>query len=184
MQAKRGLRHKEQVSYEISSDSEDAGRASGESTFSSPEKPTRKRVSIVDLEDDDEPEEIEPPRTPPPRLSAAGHALRQPKELHLSLRAQENGDKPVSKKRKLNHKASTKKSKVILKEAPRTARNEVRDHIATETAGKRASFFVAQKDLFLPLLPEGNHIQRLVAQRTEKKDLSVPYEVLEQQPKG
>ena len=184
MQAKRGLRQKEQVSYEISSDSEDNGRISGESTFSSPEKPIRKRISIVDLEDDDEVEEIEPPKTPPPRLSAAGHALRQPKELQLSLRAQENGDKPVIKKRKLIHKASTKKPKIILKEAPRTARNEVRDYIATETAGKRGNFFIAQKDLFLPLLREGNHIQRLVAQRAEKNDLSVPYEVLEQQPKG
>ena len=183
MQAKRGLRHREQVSYEISSDSEDARRTFGDSTFSSPEKPTRKRVSIVDLDDDDEPEEIEPPKTPLPRLSSAGHSLRQPKELHLSLRAQENGDKPVVKKRKLN-KTPTKKSKVILQPAPRTARNEVRDYIASETARKRANFFVAQKDLFLPLLPEGNHVQRLVDQHTGELDQSVPYEVLKQQPRG
>jgi hypothetical protein len=191
MTTTRGLRNKGQVSYEISSDSDNPSSLSrNDSAFSSPEKPvrTRKRISIVDLDDDeDEFEEIEPPGTPPPRVSAAGHSLRQHGDLHLSLRAQENGDKRVAKKRKLN-KHTSKKSKIILHSeapAPRTARNEIRDYINVETGGKRARFFVDNKDVFLPLLPEGNHVQRLVAQRKDgDAELSVPYEVLEKQPAG
>ena len=142
-------------------------------------------MSIVDLED--ELEEVEPPRTPPPRLSSAGHALRQPNELALSLRAQENGDKRVAKKKRMAKSLPRPKTK-SQPSAPKTARQELREIVNTETAGKRANFFMAKKDLFLPLLPEGNHVQRLVAQRqqsgTKVEDLSVPYEIVEHQPTG
>lgn len=179
METKRGLRNKVQISYEISSDSESAGSSlAPESSFSSPEKPPG---HIIDLEE--ESEEIEPPETPPARVSTAGHTLRQHKDLHLSLRAQENGDKRVRRKKK-HYKPASKRSKAILDAVPKTARNEVRDQIATETAGKRAKFLIAKQDLFLPLLPQGNYIQRLASQHTGASDLSVPYEVLKEQPKG
>ena len=179
METKRGLRNKVQISYEISSDSEDAGGSlAPDSSFSSPEKPSG---NIIYLEE--ESEEIEPPETPPVRVSSAGHALRQHKDLHLSLRAQENGDKRVRRKRK-QHRPASKTSKAILGAVPKTARNEVRDQIATETAGKRANFLIAKQDLFLPLLPQGNYIQRLASQHTGASDLSIPYEVLKEQPKG
>ncbi len=186
MEAKRSSRAKQQISYEISDDSENPDTSSSlDSTFSTPQKAPRKRVSIVDLED--ELQEIEPPKTPPPRLSSAGHSLRQPKELSLSLRAQENGDKRVSKKRKTT-KSRSKPKAILQPSAPKTSRQELREYVNTETAGKRAKFFIAKKDLFLPLLPESNHIQRLVAQRQrgekEEKDLSVPYQIIEHQPIG
>lgn len=186
MMADRRLRQKQQpVSYEISSD-EDNDNSQVDSSFSSPEKPSRKRVSIVDLED--EVEEVEPPKTPPPRLSAAGHSLRQHGDLKQSLQARENAYKPALKKRI----TTKRKSKQILNpsdaSAPdpkRTARNEVRDYINTETAGKRASFFLAKKDVFLPLLPENNHIQKLIAQRgNDTVEESVEYKVIEKQPLG
>lgn len=184
MEAKRSSRAKV-ISYEISDDSDNPDTTSSlESTFSTPQKVPRKRVSIVDL--DDELEEVEPPKTPPPRLSSAGHSLRQPKELALSLRAQENGDKRTKRKRKTIKSRSTPRT-IIQSSAPKTARQELREYVNTATAGKRANFFVARKDLFLPLLPEGNHVQRLVAQRqgdNREEDLSVPYEVIEHQPKG
>ena len=181
METKRGLRNKVQISYEISSDSEGAGGSPApDSTFSSPEKPSR---HIIDLEDEIDVEEIESPGTPPARLSTAGHALRQHKDLHLSLRAQENGDKRVGRKTKRCRPAS-KRSKTILGPVPKTARNEIRDQIATETASKRANFLIAKQDLFLPLLPQGNYIQRLASQHTGTSDLSIPYEVLREQPKG
>ena len=191
MEAKRSSRRTERISYEISDDSEDPDTSSSlDSTFSTPQKAPRKRVSIVDLED--ELAEIEPPKTPPPRLSSAGHALRQPNELALSLRAQENGDKRVTRKRKT--RKSRSKPKIIIQpsapdaSAPKTARQELREYVNTETAGKRSNFFVAQKDLFLPLLPESNHVQRLVAQQRrvgkEAEDLSVPYKVIDKQPAG
>ncbi len=189
MMADRRLRKKNQpVSYEISDDSDDAEPSSQvDSSFSFPEKPSRKRSSVVNLED--EFEEIEPPKTPPPRLSGAGHSLRQHGVLKLSLQARENADKPIRKKRKSNKRGSKDIANVSDTSknfaAPRTARNEIREYINTETAGKRSKFFVAKRDLFLPLLPDGNHIQRLVAQRGhDVTDYSVPYEVVERQPVG
>ena len=187
MEAKRSSRRTERISYEISDDSENPDTSSSlGSTFSTPQKAPRKRVSIVDL--DDELEEIEQPKTPPPRLSSAGHALRQPNELALSLRAQENSDKRVKKKRKTIKRRSKPKPIIQLLAAPKTARQELREYVNTETAGKRSNFFVANKDLFLPLLPEGNHIQRLVVQQQRGgkrgQDLSFPYEIIEQQPAG
>ena len=186
MMADRRLRAKKQpVSYEISSDDENTD-SQVDSSFSSPaNQPSRKR-SIIDLEDDFE--EIEPPKTPPPRLSAAGHSLRQHGALKLSLQARENADKPRLKKRKI----SNYKPKQILipsaSKAPaqqRTARNEIRDFINTETAGKRARFFLAKKELFLPLLPEVNHIQKLSAQQGPGAiEESVPYESIKTQPVG
>ena len=188
MEGKRSSRRKEQISYEISDDSDNPDTSSSvDSTFSTPQKhkAPRTRRSIVDLED--ELEEIEPPKTPPPRVSSAGHALRQPSELALSLRAQENGDKRIVKKRKIT-KSRSKPKPTLQPSAPRTARQELREYVNTETAGKRSNFFVAKKDLFLPLLPEGNHVQRLVAQRQQsqkkEEDLSVPYEIIEHQPAG
>lgn len=183
MMADRRLRRKKQpVTYEISSDEENAD-SQVDSSFSSPEKPGRKRVSVVDLEDDSE--EVEPPKTPPPRLSAAGHSLRQHGDLKLSLQAKENADKPIRKKRKINRRKSKDTSGPKATIPLKSARNEVRDSINTETAGRRAKFFIAKKDVFLPLLPGGNHIEKLVAQSGgDSTDDSVEYQVVERQPAG
>ena len=186
----RALRQKEPITYAVSDDSDTTKSPSAvSSAFSSPYKIKRTR-NVIDLEED-EVEEIVPPKTPPPRLSSAGHSLRQHGELHLSLRAQENGDKPALKKRKLSRPSSQKRIRVfsnITTIAPRTARNEVRNAIASQTTAKRASFFVAKKDYFLPLLPEGNHITRLVEQHkhSDSSDdtATVPYEALTKQPTG
>ena len=86
-----------------------------------------------------------------------------------------------------------------------TSRQEIRLAIATETAAKRAKFFMAKKDYFLPLLPETNYIRNLLdavrpAQsntiespivgdklhpplKTVRENIS-PYIELDQQPKG
>jgi hypothetical protein len=61
--------------------------------------------------------------------------------------------------------------------------------ISRETAVKRANFYVAKKDYFLPLLPESNNIHRLVEARNAAgqqgdEDLTIPYEALEKQPDG
>ena len=189
MNTDRRLRDKKAVSYDISDSDNGDTSTTPDSSFSSPEKPKRKRREVVDL--DDEPEEVEPMTTPPPRLSAAGHSLRQHKDLRLSLQARENADKSRRRKRKVPNSNSS--TKVVLKAAsnkagavPRTARNEIRDFINNETAGKRANFFVANADLFLPLLPpDSNHIQKLVTQHGRGAgDKIVPYQALERQPAG
>ena len=181
--SRRDLRRKQPVSYEISDNSDDGEASNVGSAFSTPQK--RKLTYI-----EDEIEEIEPAKTPPPRQSTAGHSLRQHSDLHLSLRAQENGDKPVVKRRKSLPKPRSHKKPPLQSNAvsqPKSARNEVRDNINTETAAKRSKFFIAKKNYFLPLLPEGNHIQRLVGQHSHNDDveeLEVPYEALCSQPQG
>ena len=86
-----------------------------------------------------------------------------------------------------------------------SSRREIRLAIATETTAKRAKFFMAKKDYFLPLLPKTNYIQILldVAKSAQpntrespivgdkphpplkavREDIS-PYIELDQQPKG
>lgn len=188
---KRRLRRKEPVHYQIS-DPDDS--ESAESTTTSFFTPTKRRQSsgskIIGFEE--EYLEIEPPKTPPPRVSSAGHSLRQHRDLHLSLRAQENGDKPAIKRRRVSTKrdrhSATAHGKGI-KPPPRTARNEIRETISRETAVKKGNFYVAKKDYFLPLLPENNSISRLIEARHAAgqqgdEDFTIPYEALEQQPQG
>lgn len=202
----RDLRVKERVSYTISDDSASEASPSGiSSLFPTPKK--RPSQSMIDL-DQDSIGEIETPKSPPPRISSAGHKLRPHRELHLSLRAQENSDKPIIKKRKLasTRKTNRKSPNIILKSDAndgeetvfdkhiprnRTARNEIRDFIATETAAKRSTFFTAKKDFFLPLLPASNHISRLVEKEDQLEasvgnddDSTIPYEAIDVQPKG
>ena len=202
----RDLRQKERISYTISNDSDsEASPSAASSAFPTPQKGAALKVIEVGEESA---EELDPPASPPRRISSAGHQLRAHSDLHLSLRAQENGDKPVIKKRKLTSasRSHRKKQKVIVTSdakhsegetiklsipSTRTARNEIRDAIATETAAKRSAFFTAKKDFFLPLLPESNHISRLTERRGQlhsnidnDTDSTVPYESIEAQPKG
>jgi len=199
MSKSRELRQKEKVSYTISDDSDGAGSPSvASSALSTPQKP-RRTYNIIDLEDDEEDDlqVVERPGTPPPRLSTAGHSLRQPKDLHLSLRAQENGDKPILKKRRLSAPKMRQQKPRLVSDAPkdsnivRTARNDTRDFIAKETAVKRARFFVAKKDYFLPLLPEYNYVKKLVEEAQQqqrvlnlRQEPTVPYESIKEQPRG
>ena len=189
MTDRRDLRRKQRVSYTISDDSDSAEVPSAASSaFNTPQKPKRTRAPIIDLEDDTESEEVESPKTPPPRLSSAGHSLRQPKDLHLSFRAQENGDKPRYKKQKHSKANKRKQPSDCKPAAQQTSRNQIRSNIATETVGKRARFFIAKKDYFLPLLPANNHIKKLVEQQVPndrgEEDQTVPYQAIEVQPRG
>jgi hypothetical protein len=141
---------------------------------------------------EDESPERESPKTPPLRLSSAGHSLRQHLNLRSSLRAQENGDKQFSRRRRGPKKGSRNSAIALGSEIEfpqKTARNEIRETISRETAVKRANFYVAKKDYFLPLLPESNNINRLLEARNAAgqqgdEDLTIPYEALEKQPHG
>ncbi|KAL8782656.1 MAG: hypothetical protein Q9213_005195 [Squamulea squamosa] len=202
----RQLRPKSAVSYEISSGSEtEQSSTPNDSPFGTPQNPVRgRRHTIVHLDDESGTDASESPiKTPPPRLSTAGHSLRQ--NLHLSLRALENGDRRAHKTKR---KAKTRKRLNVKSDGPKpvTERNLIRDAIASGTTVKRNNFFVSYKHLFLPLLPSKNYITKLVEQRRldgqeddildisgavdslngsgYQKDLSIPYEELTQQPEG
>ena len=63
-----------------------------------------------------------------------------------------------------------------------TARARLRDEITKKTKAKANSFLVANKHLFLPLLPKNNQVTRLVAEGNTQP--IVEYEELSEQPKG
>lgn len=186
---KRTLRRKEPVHYEISISGDSESADSATSTFS---RPTKRRRSRASIDFEEEFLEVEPPKTPPPRVSSAGHSLRQHSDLHLSLRAQENGDKPVTKRRRVSNRGGKNSATTHgtgIQPPQRTARNEIRETISRETAVKRGNFYVAKKDYFLPLLPGSNNINRLVEARRAAgqqgdEHITIPYEALEQQPEG
>lgn len=63
-----------------------------------------------------------------------------------------------------------------------TARARLRDDIAQKTRAKASNFLVANKHLFLPLLPEHNYVSKLVAR--DCSDSTQPYKRLKAQPQG
>ena len=187
---RRRLRQKEPVHYEITTSGDSEGADSATSTFSSPTKRRTSGASIIDLEEDFL--EVESPKAVRPRISSAGHSLRQHSDLHLSLRAQENGDKLVARRRRVangGRKKSATAHETGTQPSQKTARNEIRENISKETAVRRANFYVAKREYFLPLLPESNNINRLIEARRAAgqqgdEDITIPYEALEKQPEG
>ncbi|KAI9821808.1 MAG: hypothetical protein M1827_002390 [Pycnora praestabilis] len=209
------VRRKPVVSYTISDDSDtNESPSAASSVFSTPPKRRSHRKVEAEEEEEDEDNSTSPDTALPGRISSAGHSLRPQSSMSLSLRAYENGDKkPPSKKRKLTIKASSKTfgAKVrsgqqlgdadelsAVAQPVRSSRGQLRHTIATETAVRRSKFFVAKRDYFLPLLPENNHIHKLLEKDTEQKgnlnspnmparvpkDATQPYEALQNQPKG
>jgi SWI/SNF-related matrix-associated actin-dependent regulator of chromatin subfamily A member 5 len=63
-----------------------------------------------------------------------------------------------------------------------TARTRLRDDIVKKTRAKANNFFVAHKDLFLPLLPKNNQVAKLAAEGNALP--MVEYEELTEQPDG
>ena len=186
---KRSTRVKPRISYEISSDSENDDSSSvHESSFSSPERRGGERHDPINFDSDetDSGEDVIVSAKMQPRLSPAEYSLRQRDELHQPLRMLENGD---ARKKRGKNKRQYKSAPANAASSARNAeRSEIRQSISTFTARKRANFFIANKDLFLPLLPENNHVQRLVDQRQaaqqDERNLSIPYKVLHKQPAG
>ena len=148
----------------------------------------RKRA-LVDFEDSDDENQLVTPKTPPPRISSAGHSLRQYSDLHLSLRATENADKPIKHKKRSHVQPAAKRRRAARTQdigifgPEKSARAGIREAIASKTTGRKNAFFVANQEYFLPLLPQTNHIQRL-SERYQDKPVTQPYELLSQQPKG
>ena len=111
----------------------------------------------------------------PERGSLAGHSLRPRSTLQQS----EKASNMIQKRRRVSQRKTPKKtgpetvssdvgSLRSSRPAPLlTSRQAIRHVIATETAVKRANFFRAKKDYFLPLLPEVNYVQKLVNKRED-----------------
>ncbi|KAF3033323.1 hypothetical protein E8E12_003832 [Didymella heteroderae] len=63
-----------------------------------------------------------------------------------------------------------------------TTRARLRDEIARQSKAKANNFLIANKDYFLPLLPNNNYVSNLVSNHTAKP--IVEYEEIKEQPKG
>ncbi|KAI9795562.1 MAG: hypothetical protein M1833_006962 [Piccolia ochrophora] len=108
------------------------------------------------------------PSTPQGNTMGRVSATQRPDILY------ETGRSRSSKRQKLNHgRASNLLSQLVSSDVFRSdhrkrpqqclsARQTIRKSIAAETSVHRARFLRTHKDLFLPLLPEKNYIQRLV----------------------
>lgn len=77
-----------------------------------------------------------------------------------------------------------KKSKKIAPVKPDTARNRVREDIATQTKAKRDTFLSFHRDYFLPVLPASNYVSKLVHVKTDDdvERTVVPNRQLTEQP--
>ncbi|KAH0545511.1 hypothetical protein FGG08_000339 [Glutinoglossum americanum] len=173
--ANRSLRRKTRASYGVKKETDESPPSSSASAFSASQKITTKH-------EDSECDSItvdNTPAIPTKRVSSAGYSLRPLADLHLSLSALENADKPRAMSRKPKREAL--KREVIKREALKTEpgvvvapdaanpqthikseREEIRHVIATQTAVKRYQFFIAKRDYFLPLLPGRNFIHKLI----------------------
>lgn len=181
MSGARTLRPTQAVTYEISDDSEATSSPYTSSRFLSPETP-RPRGGSETTED-----EIQV--VVPKERSTANHLLRPRSALTPSEKASGNISRTTPQRsRKSNQKNSRK---ILVSDSQkqtntRTARNRVRSEIASVTRAKQDSFLLEYKDFFLPLLPEKNYIQKLQNGRSTDVSIKafVPYETLEEQPKG
>ncbi|KAF2103137.1 hypothetical protein NA57DRAFT_28830, partial [Rhizodiscina lignyota] len=67
-----------------------------------------------------------------------------------------------------------------------TSRSQIRHEIATQTLAKKNNWLLHNKALFLPLLPDDNHIRKLetLMERSELSGQEVPHGDINQQPEG
>lgn len=182
---------KQRFSYAESEDSNDTPKSSpGNSSFGG--SPEMSENTVIDLVSEDE--------------------LQSDDVIHVAPRADSTRDLPerttrskvnyATPKRPLKKKTISKGNKgqrplkltsdlfatsKSTKSHPQTARGRTRQDIADSTKPKRCAFLLANKEYFLPLLPETSYIDKLQRLRdmgdpvTEPE--SVPYEVIEAQPK-
>jgi SWI/SNF-related matrix-associated actin-dependent regulator of chromatin subfamily A member 5 len=173
--------------------------AGGEASDPSPFQTPRMSRSHVDLrEASADGGEAEPAtenkgrslRPRPPSASPA-HVLRSRKSKNGSHKATGNGRRRSTRSKAGNTPDRPIDLDEITFTPVMTSRNAVRHHIADTTAKKRDQFFIAHKDLFLPLLPDNNHVKK-ISERYEalsdedklKIGKIVPYEEIKTQSKG
>lgn len=126
--------------------------------------------------------------------SAHGMATRHPRPPLRPVQKARKTNKKAGRPRgrpALNHSAGSYLDDISLTPVT-SSRQAVRDAIQNITVAKRERFLVENKDHFLPLLPESNHISKLAARMGAVDAKSnagnapaiVPYEQIEVQPKG
>lgn len=157
-----------------------------------PHKPRPSRSSRSRPIEPESEDELASPNPPAPKTSARIAAYSE--ELKMEKRKKERGQSDGLRRSTRDRRSTILESDTVpippssrrrSLPAPRkldSARSRLRDDIAQKSKTRANNFFVANKDLFLPLLPESNYISKLAA-----KDNAGPineYEELTEQPKG
>ena len=99
------------------------------------------------------------------------------------------GSRPGPRPKLLTSDTVPSTAKATSAQKPSTARGQIRQDIATHTKPKRDAFYLAHKELFLPLLPQNNYIAKLErAQVTGDQEREAPeviqFRALAIQPRG
>jgi SWI/SNF-related matrix-associated actin-dependent regulator of chromatin subfamily A member 5 len=144
------LRVTRHVNYTVSDDSEDASSAPT-SSFNSPAK-----VAKVESEDELSVDELADDQLLNEKRDVGGREMRPRSALKGRAAHGIYYERTKRFKRKVKHiKKAVDKSNI------RTDRAQIRHEIATVTKMKQDQFLRTHKDLFLPLLPEGNYIDKI-----------------------
>ena len=162
--AGRDLRQKVRKTYaesesEGSSPAKDNESAFGDSPAASPESSKTSMVNDADQDNDESDSDSE--------LEVIEVAPRKAATRALPARATRSTVSYASPKKVYKKKVVHKKSKKLLRfntgGAPKadTERNQIRRAIADVTKPKREAFILANKDSFLPLLPETSYVDKL-----------------------
>jgi hypothetical protein len=179
------LRARPSLNYAVSALTEAA--SSEASAFPTPQKLAPRKT------DSSEDELAEPVSNPPPKGRKKVKTEEKDEELKMEARKRDKADAPrrSGRFRKSNiiesdmvdelARTPTKK-KVPLRPKLDTARQRLKDEIAMQSKAKANNFLVANKEYFLPLLPQNNYVSKLV----EKGDAGsiVEYKALTEQPSG
>ncbi|OCL08592.1 hypothetical protein AOQ84DRAFT_376610 [Glonium stellatum] len=188
----RVLRQSCRISYNVSDSSDASPPSSVSSAYESPEKP-----QPAVMEDTTSDDEIDQPTVAP----SSGRSLRSravaPHQTDVeSLKhdtsrplAAEGGRRVSSRKAKIiltsdTHVVESKSVAKAVKPKIETSRTRLRGEIATQTMARKDNFLLANKDYFLPLLPEHNYVAKLASNRRNSKSPIVEYTQIQEQPKG
>ncbi|GAB7361681.1 hypothetical protein MBLNU230_g1730t1 [Neophaeotheca triangularis] len=180
----QALRQKPAFSYAESDGSGSPAPSPAKSSYSEPQTPAPEQQDVSDDEDEEDEDEDTIIVTPRPSTG-------RPQRSTTSYQSYATPKRPIKKKKGPKKKGPLLKSDTRPDKAkkasskPDTARTLVRRDIEDHTKPKREAFLLANKEYFLPLLPDNNYIdklQRLHDTDDDKGSVLTAYRTLTDQP--
>jgi SWI/SNF-related matrix-associated actin-dependent regulator of chromatin subfamily A member 5 len=172
------LRARRSVTYAVSESSDDF-ESSPNSNFGSHNKP-------ISEDDDDDLDELQAEDEDEDKSSTPS--------IHPTERGRGLRPRPAASRKVINYDMKRriprkKKSKHTLKRAGMAAkaltdRAQIRQEIQNNTKAKQDEFLRTHKDLFLPLLPQGSYLHKLLNDTASSKHSFQEYKKLKEQPDG
>ena len=187
----RKLRQTRRISYNISDSSDASPPPSASSAYESPERLQPTPMEDITSEGGLQQTAIAASSGRLLRSRAVTSQRTAVKSLKQDTsRHQTSGGRRVSARQAKmiltsdTHVVESKNLAKAVKPKIETSRTRLRDEIATQTMARKDNFLVANKDYFLPLLPEHNYVAKLASNRRNSKASIVEYTQIEEQPKG